>query len=131
MKILPGTTGTRTQGEAATWGLAYTDVSAKEAHKILTVDQYAHVVQQFELLASEVTPRLNSIVDVRAIESFFELREKGGILGKINFRAYYAVLDDKHLVVVLGCYKKEDEGATPVRIKTRMRNRLRIVIELL
>lgn len=130
MKVLKGMSGGRPQGQPSTWELAYTDVSGKEAHKILTDDQYAHVVQQFEILAGEVNPRGSRIVDVRPIESFHELRDKGGILGKINLRVYYTVLDDKKKIVVLGCYKKEDEGATPVRIKARMRNRMRIVIGL-
>ena len=108
------------------WTLGYLEAAVRDAKKFLTDDQYAHAVQQFELLATERNPRLSEAQDIRPIGDFYELRDKGGILGKINLRAYFAVFDESHLIVVLGCYKKEDEGQVAEHIKVRIRNRLRV-----
>lgn len=116
---------------SAQWALNYLDVAAKEGHKILNDDQYEHVRQQFLLLAEEKNPHSVKFVDVLPIEDYFELRDKGGILGKINIRVYFAIVDEARTIVVLGCYKKEDEGQTPARVKVRMRTRMRHVLELL
>lgn len=112
---------------ARCWKLAYLDAAEKDARRFLTDDHYAHAVQLFDELALEVNPRCSETQDVRGIEDFFELRDKGGILGKINLRVYFAVLDDHHIIVVLGVYKKEEEGQTPVFIKDRIRRRLTYV----
>jgi len=103
-----GKTGTDEHTKA--WALAYLDVAAKEGRKILDDDQYAHVVQQFEALATEQVPSMVAYADVKPIEDFFELRDKGGVLGQINLRVYFAIVGEQHTLVVLGCYKKEDEG---------------------
>lgn len=62
------------------------------------------------------------------VENFFELKDKGGVLGKINLRIYFAVFDDFEAVVVLGCWKKEAEGKVPAYTLIRMRGRFRYVI---
>ena len=131
MKIRKRRTRQLRDVEPATWGLAYLDGARADALKILNKDQYAHVVQQFDALAREENPRLSRTQDVRPIEAFYELRDKGGVLGKINLRVYFAVMDDPRLILVLGCYKKEDEGQVATHIKVKMRNRLRIAIERL
>ena len=120
---------TKPSPEAAIWSLAYVDVAAKEGKRILDETQYAHALQQIEELARADDPRRPATLDVKSIERFFELRDKGGVLGRINLRVYFAVLDDSHTIIVLGCYKKEDEGQLPTRIKVRIRNRLRFILE--
>ncbi len=113
------------------WTLAYLDVAAKEGAKILDRTQYAHIVQQVELLAREAIPGRATFADVRPIEEFLELREKGGVLGKTNLRVYFAVVPERDMLLVLGCYKKEDEGQLPVHIKVRIKNRLRYSLSVL
>lgn len=111
--------------EASVWLLGYVTTAQDDAKKFLTPEQYAHAVRQFDELAAEQNPRKSLTQDVRPIDEFYELREKGGILGRINLRAYFAVFDEARLILVLGCYKKEDDGQTPPFIKIKMRNRLR------
>jgi hypothetical protein len=107
------------------WELSYLDVAEAEGRKILTEAQYAHIVGLFDELATENDPRNSSSQDVKAIDEFYELRDKGGVLGKINMRTFFAVLGKT--IVVLGNYKKEDEGQTPGHVKIKIRNRLRQV----
>lgn len=113
------------------WRLGYLDVAAKDAKKFLTEDQYAHAVQLFDVLAADVNPRTSQALEIESIEDLFELKDKGGILGKINLRVYFAVIDERHLILALGAYKKEDDGKTPSHIRVRIRNRLRVAMQLL
>lgn len=116
---------------AAAWKLGYLEAAQREGREFLTPEQYAHVVQQFESLATEDDPRFSKTQDVRSIEDFFELRDKGGILGKLNVRVYFAIFGDRRLILALACYKKEREGQTPTHIRVRVRNRLRYARRLL
>lgn len=113
------------------WRLGYVDAAERDARKFLNDEQYAHAVQLFDDLAMETNPRHSTTQDIRPIENFFELRDKGGILGKINLRVYFAVFDNTHLILAVGAYKKEDDGQTPQHIKIRIRNRLRAAINLI
>ena len=63
------------------------------------------------------------------ISKFYELRDKGGVLGKINVRVYFAIIGDKKIILTLSAYKKEDEGKTPKHVIVRARNRLKITIK--
>lgn len=123
--------GAASTGRPAVYRLGYLDAAVKDAREILTEDQYAHLVQQFDLLALDQDPRRPASHDVRPIEGLYELREKGGVLGRLNVRVFFAVLDEENLIVVLGCFKKEAEGQTPTHIKLKMRNRMRIALSLL
>lgn len=108
-----------------TWELRYLEAAAGEARKILDDDHYRHVVEQFDVLACEPDPRRPATQDVKKIEDFFELREKGGRLRNINLRVYFSVEDEHNTIVVLCVYKKEDEGRAPVRITKRVKVRLK------
>lgn len=125
MKIRTRTAKELEPSRPALWKLAYLDAAASDARRFLTEDQYAHVVQQFDDLAASRDPRRSETQDVRPIDDWYELREKGGLLGKINVRVYFAVLDARNLLVILACYKKEDEGQTAKHIMIKVRNRLR------
>ena len=107
------------------------DVAAEDARKFLSETQYSHAVQQFETLATGADPRRSQMQDVRAVEDFFELRDKGGVLGRVNLRVYFAVLEDRRMILVLGCDKKEQDGKMATHMRIRMRNRLRIAKDLL
>ena len=56
-----------------------------------------------------------------AIEDFHELRDKYGVLGKINLRIYFWLCKPKKLLVVLGAWNKSAEHQTPQRIIKRMK----------
>jgi len=113
--------------EVEVWALKYVDIAAKDAARFLNEAQYAHAVDLCRQLAAEKNPRCPVSLEVDAIEDFFELKDKGGILGKINLRIYFVVCDGEKSIVVLGCWKKESDGQVPQYIKARMKSRLRFV----
>lgn len=96
-----------------------------EAKEFLNDDQYAHLALQVKELARQDDPTHSQTVDVRAIEDFHEIRDKGGILNRLNVRIYYFVHHPGRAIVILGALKKEADGATPVHDKILMRNRKR------
>lgn len=107
------------------WSVHYLSIARDEAMEFLTDDQYAHVVGLIRALASEADPTHPSTVTVEAVEGFFELKDKGGILGKINLRVYFATSPNDKAIVILGAIKKEAEGPTPAWVRVRIRGRLR------
>lgn len=111
--------------------LRYLEAAAKEGHKVLDDIQYAYVLEAFDDLAITEDPQSPESHDVQPIHEFFEFRDKGGHLGKINLRVYFSVHEAERTIVVLSVYKKEDEGKAPERIVRRARNRLRHVKQLL
>lgn len=54
----------------------------------------------------------------------WELKAKGNVLGKINVRAFFAPVPGRAQVVMLGAFKKENEGSTRPHRVTKMLNRL-------
>lgn len=106
------------------WHVSFLTLAHDDA-KFLDHAQYAHVVDEIRALASEADPTRPETVSVDAIETFHELRMKGGALGKTNVRVFFAVLPDRRRIVILGVIKKEAEGQTPVWAKVRTRVRLR------
>ncbi len=115
----------KTRMQAGRWTLAYFDAAAADGRRFLTEEQYWYVVGQLEQLGDEDDPTHPLTVDVRPIEDYHELRDKGGILGKINLRVYFWVATEHRTIVVLGSVKKEAEGKVPSHVKIRMRNRKR------
>jgi len=111
----------------AKWSLGYLDAAVDEGHKILSDEQYHQVVDVFEQLSMYENPRTVDVFDIKPIESFFELRDKWGVFGKLNVRTFFTLLDGRRIIFVIGCCKKEQEGKTPGHIVGRMRNRLRHV----
>ena len=113
------------QSAPLVWSVGYLDVANKDAGRILNEDQHAHMRQQVRDLATHRNPRISETQNVAPIDRFYELRDKGGVLGKISVRVFFAVFDEEKLIVVLGCHKKENEGQTPRHIVVKMRNRMR------
>jgi hypothetical protein len=122
---------TKVAHETPQWELGYLETAEEEAKSFLTKEQYAHAVQLFEDLAYEANPTKSKTQDVRDIDEFYELRDKGGVLGKINLRIYFTIFQKRKLILVLVAYKKEDDGQVPRHIKIRVRNRLRRAKEIL
>lgn len=107
------------------WQLLYYVAAEKEGRAKLDEDQYFHLVQQFELLAEYEIPQSVQFLDIRPIDEFFELREKGGLFRKINVRVYFSIFSDLKIILVLGFDKKEEEGQTALHIVNRMKGRHR------
>ena len=99
----------------------------------LTLLQYRHIRDQYWDLARQTDPAhpAYQLVDVRTIGTYFELRDKGGILGKINFRGYFYIDKENKLIVILGADKKERESQTGQAVKERIEHRLRTYLTTL
>ena len=92
----------------------------------LTPAQYEHVVDLVRALAMEPDPTHPITVTVASIEDFFELKDKGGPLGRINLRLFFAVTRaPKRSILVLGAFNKKADGATPQVVKIAIARRLR------
>jgi hypothetical protein len=107
------------------WSVHYLSSARDEAMGFLNDAQYAHVVDLVRSLAAEPDPTHPVTVTVEAVEDFFELKDKGGVLGKINLRVYFTVSQKEEAIVILAAIKKEMDGQTPNWVKTRVRYRLR------
>ena len=101
----------------------------KDAKDFLNAGQYLHLTDIVKRLADWENREEISDLRVEPIQGMWELQEKGGILGRINVRVYFAYLKQRREVVVLGAFKKECEGQTPGYVLLRVRNRLRIYLE--
>jgi hypothetical protein len=107
------------------WHVWIVDLVLPELMDFLNSDEYQHFVFQFKGLAAEVDPSHSLTSSVDAIEDFYELRDKGGVLGKLNVRIFFH-LDKQHsAIVVLGGIKKQNDGSTPSGAKRRMSRRRR------
>jgi hypothetical protein len=107
------------------WSVYFLSMAREEAMGFLDAAQYAHTAGLFKALASEADPTHPLTVRVQGIEDYFELKDKGGILGKINLRVFFVVDQAKRAIVVLAAVKKEEDGATPMWMEIRVRHRLR------
>ena len=107
------------------WNVEYLSVAQHEALRFLTTAQYRHMVDQLRSLAREKDPTHPCTVRVENIEDFWELKDKGGPLGKINVRVFFFLVNDDRTIVVLGAFKKENDGLTPPATRVLMRARKR------
>lgn len=112
------------------WDVWILELALQDA-KFLDEAQYAHVADQVRQLARERDPSHSRLQSVDAVEGYWELREKGGPLGRINVRVFF-YMDKRsigrrrhHAIVILGTIKKENNGPTPAGDRLRMRRRLR------
>ena len=107
------------------WNVLIFDRAYNEAISFLDASQYRHMAMQVKELAMESEPTKSTTVDVRKIEEFYEIRDKGGPLGGLNVRVFFGVDGKKRSLVVLGAIKKQNDGPTPIGDKVRMRRRWR------
>lgn len=108
------------------WTVVILDVAYREARRTLTNEaQYEHMALQVKELAREDEPARSRVVSIDKVEDFYELRDKGGVLGGINVRLFFGLDDSERSIVVLGLIKKQNDGPTPLGDKVRMRRRWR------
>jgi phage-related protein len=113
------------------WNVEILDQAFEEAMGFLSEDQYDHMADQVRELATQDDPTHSQTVDVRAIEDFYEIRDKGGVLRKISARVFFFTHKVSRTIVVLGALKKETNGPTPIGDKCMMRRRRRLYLEKL
>ncbi len=109
------------------WSVWLLNVAFDEAMNFLSPVRYEHLAMQFRELAMQEDPTHSDTISVRRMspEDYYELRDKGGVLGNINTRIFYGVDKGSRAIVVLGCIKKQNDGPTPkgdiIRIRRRWR----------
>lgn len=111
------------------WTVEILSQAYDEAIDFLKEHQYEHLANQFRELARQNDPTHSDTIDVRPIEEFHELRDKGGVLTNLNVRVFFFVHKPTRTIVVLGTMKKENNGPTPVGDRLRMRRRMRLYLE--
>jgi hypothetical protein len=107
------------------WNVYILDIGFKEADELFNRAQYRHLALQVQELAREAQPSRPNAVDVQGIEDFYELRDRGGVLGNLNARVFFGIDHDTRAIVVLGAIHKQNNGPTPLGDKVRMRRRWR------
>ena len=99
-------------------------VAVKEAKDFLDGPRYEHAVDLVKRLRDFGDSQQCADLDISPIRGFYELSDKGGVLGKINLRIYFSFFATWRTIVVLGAWKKEAERKTPGYIIDRMENRM-------
>ena len=107
------------------WSVGVLDVVQRDTKSLLSEAQYWHMVDQVKSLAREEDPTHPVTVDVDQLGDLYELRDKGGVLGKVNVRVFFLVDRKREAIVTLGIIKKEKEGPTPEATKITMHRRMR------
>jgi mRNA-degrading endonuclease RelE of RelBE toxin-antitoxin system len=108
------------------WTVEFLTIAENEALKILTRQcQYEHVKDQIRELARHEDPKHSQTLRLQQVGDVWELKEKGGPLGKINLRVFYHVEQETRTIVLLGHYKKQNDGPTPPPVKRAMARRKR------
>lgn len=113
------------QPPAYLWNGYVLDVGYRDAEKLFSRSQYRHLVMQLQELAREADPSHSRTVDVRPIEDFYELRERGGVLANLNARVFFGIDKEARALVILGAINKQNNGPTPDGDRIRMRRRWR------
>lgn len=100
-------------------------VVRRESREFLTIGQYVHVTDFVKQLSGFGLQRYDRTMCIAPIDEFWELKEKGGLLGKINVRVYFAVIKHANEIAVLHAYKKEDDSQVHPSVLLLVRQRHR------
>jgi hypothetical protein len=111
------------------WNVDVLDIAYEEAIAFLNADQYEHLARQVRELASQDDPTHSRTVDLRPIQDFYEIRDKGGILRPFNVRVFFFVHHDVRRIVILGAIHKQNNGPTPTGDRLKMNRRMRLYRE--
>jgi hypothetical protein len=107
------------------WNVGIIDFGFAEVSRLVNKHEYEHLAMQVKELARESDPSHPLTVSVDAVEDFFELREKGGILGKKNMRIFFGIDKTARAIIILGGICKQNNGPTPDGTRVAMRRRWR------
>jgi hypothetical protein len=110
---------------ARKWTIVPLQKAKEDAKGFLNDVQYLHVVQLVKRLVDfGDTEELADLRIEKIRGDVWELKDKGGVLGKINVRIFFAPVAKRKEIVVLGAFKKEAEGQTPAHVIIKMEARL-------
>ena len=109
------------------WTVKILDLAYRESRQFLNEAEYQHMAMQVKAMATEETPSHSQLCSVDAIEDFYELRDRGGLLGGKNVRVFFGLVTEDGFkdIVILGAIVKQNNGPTPQGDKVRMRRRWR------
>lgn len=107
------------------WNVLILDMAFRDAMQFLDESQYQHVSEQVQELAREMDPGHPVTQTVSCVEDLFELKDKGGPLGRINVRVFFILDKPRVAIVILGAIFKQNDGKTPFGDKKRMQRRKR------
>ena len=109
------------------WNVGVLDFAHREALSILNNGQRRHLALQVRELASQDEVSVSDTLDLRPIgEDIFEIRDYGGILGGLNIRLFFGVDHPRRCLIVLGIFKKQNNGPTPPGDLVRNQRRWRL-----
>ena len=110
------------------WSVGILDLAHREAMSVLlNSGQRRHIALQVKELASQYEVSTSETLDVRPIgDDIFEIRDYGGILGGLNIRLFCGVDHSKRCIIVLGIFKKQNNGPTPKGDLVRNQRRWRL-----
>lgn len=106
------------------WKIDILDCAYEESCRFLDEAQRDHVAEQFRELARQDDPTHSLTVDIKQINSYYEFRDKGGVLQKINVRVFFYVHKPTRTLVILSSVNKKNDGATREHVKIRVEDRL-------
>ena len=106
-------------------GRAVLAVAKREGRSSLSPGQYLHLKDIIKRLVHFNRPKEIADLRIEPVEDFFELKEKGSVLGRINVRVYFGFFPNLGEVVVVKTYKKEEDGKTPRHVVINVQARLR------
>lgn len=107
------------------WNVWFLNLAYRETSGVFSDAQYRHLALQVQELARHEKPSHPPTLDVDKIEDFYELRDKGGVLGPLNARVFWGLDKEARAIVVIGAIAKQNNGPTPQGDKVRMRRRWR------
>lgn len=114
------------RSDRSEWAVGY-HVLANIDGKFLSEIQHDQLVLHFLEMANYEDPIGVKLGKVERIYDYYELKEKGGVFGKLNVRVYFTVEAKFRAIVVLACCKKEIEGQIKRHMKRRIESRLNTV----
>jgi hypothetical protein len=107
------------------WNVWIIDLAFDEAVKTVGEVGYAQEAMQIRELAMQETLEGCDTIDVKPVEDFFEVRDRGGPPGNANVRLFHGVDDAARAIIPLGVIKTQNDGKTPPGDLIRMRRRWR------
>jgi hypothetical protein len=123
----PNKQGQGKSQKVITWQrLVLIPIMIREGRDELTDGQYLHIKDHLKQLTGFGARRFATQLRIAPFEEFWELKEKGGVLGKKNIRVYFFYDSTANDIILLMTDKKEDDGQASPSIKYTLRNRLRL-----
>ncbi|HZZ29328.1 MAG TPA: hypothetical protein VFE46_15130 [Pirellulales bacterium] len=123
----PNKQGRRKLQKVVTWQrLVILPIMIREGRDVLTDGQYLHIKDHLKELTGFGARKFTTQLRIAPFEEFWELKEKGGVLGRKNIRIYFFHDTDDSDIILLMTDKKENDGQASPSIKYILRNRLRL-----